>query len=140
MRKNNDINSIILVPITEDEKEHIESIFGDFATQYIYVLFRTPSKGGIQIKKLNSYNKMKFHDHESRAYFYNENSNNKNFDGWKGVPVYEIFKDVDDTVMEYNILNSTANNNLNVWLDDILNGAFQIVNNKNEEKKIYMKK
>jgi len=126
--------SIILTPITEEEKEVLTKQF--MGEEDIYVLYRRPMCESVQIGMLSTSMRKYFsstanyygvEESNEKAYFYNGGSNLKTIA--KEItdrPVYEVRPDNDRTVSGYNVLNGTRINNLRIWLNDILDGSYKI--------------
>ena len=126
--------SIILTPITEEEKDVLTKEFcGDMS---IYVLYRRPMHEGIQIGMLSSSMRTHFsstanyyqvEESEEKAYFYNGCSDLERIaTEVTDRPVYKVRPNDDRTVAGYDVLNGTKVNNLRIWLEDILDGSYKI--------------
>ena len=126
--------SLILKPITEEEKNAFESEFmGD---EMIYVLYKKPGSATIHIGMMSSSMQKHFpatanvwglNEAEASAYFYNGVSALEDMAMQiTDRPVYRIEPTDERTVGHYEVLNGTKENGLRVWLDDILDGSYQI--------------
>ena len=124
---------IILMPITEREKEKYEKDSWDGS---LYVLYKTPLSEEIQIGMLSASmqryfpataNVWNLEYATSKAYFYNGCSElEKNAELVTDRPVYKIRPSDKRTVLGYDILNGTKENGLRVWLEDVVDGTYAI--------------
>ncbi len=125
---------IILIPITDDEKEKQEQKFmGD---DDLYVLYKLPDSDQIQIGMLSSSMREYFPETvnvwdliyaTSKAYFYNGSSQmERDASQITDRPVYRIRPTDDRTVSEYDILNATDENNLSIRLEDVVDGNYMV--------------
>ena len=125
---------IILMPISDEEKEQYEKEFmGD---ESIYVLYRLPDSEEIQIGMMSSSmrkyfpstaNVRQLDNATSKAFFYNGASDlEKKAMGITDRPVYRIRPSDNRTVDGYDVLNGTPENGLRVWLEDVVDGKYTI--------------
>ncbi|HIT21960.1 MAG TPA: hypothetical protein IAB56_03160 [Candidatus Scybalousia intestinigallinarum] len=132
---------IILTPITEEEKQQIESNFmGD---ESIYVLYRLPNLEEIHIGMMSSSMRRYFpitanvwnlEKSISKAFFYNGSSELKNkAPTITDRPVYRVIATDDRIVSGYDILNGTPENGLRICLEDVVDGNYTL--NANELRK-----
>lgn len=124
---------IILMPITEQEKEKYENNSWDGS---LYVLYKTPLSEEIQIGMLSASMQRYFpataniwnlEYATSKAFFYNGCSElERNALAIKDRPVYRVRPSDERTVLGYDILNATEENGLGVFLEDIIDGTYTI--------------
>ena len=125
---------IILMPISNEEKEKYENEFmGD---ESIYVLYRLPDSEKIQIGMMSTSmrkyfpltaNVWKLDNATSRAFFYNGTSDlERSAMEITDRPVYRIRPSDDRTVIGYDVLNGTPENELRIWLEDVVDGRYTI--------------
>ena len=124
---------IILMPITEQEKEKYENNSWDGS---LYVLYKTPLSEEIQIGMLSASmqryfpataNVWNLEYATSKAFFYNGYSElEKNALKITDRPVYRIRPSDERTVLEYDILNATKENGLRIFLEDVVDGTYTI--------------
>lgn len=125
---------IILMPISNEEKEKYENEFmGD---ESIYVLYRLPDSEEIQIGMMSTSMKKYFpltanvgqlDNATSRAFFYNGASDlERRAMEITDRPVYRIRPSDDRTVVGYDVLNGTPENELRIWLEDVVDGRYTI--------------
>ncbi len=127
--------SIILMPITEEEKECLEKrrFVGNEA---IYVLYKIPNCErvfiGMMAASTTTYfsgiaNVWNLQYATEKAYFYNGGSElQRTAEEITDRPVYQIEPTDDRFVDNYAILNGTTENGFMIPLDDVLDGKFQI--------------
>ena len=137
-------SSIILMPITNEEKLLLENNFMN--NEDIYVLYRLPDLNGIHIGMVSSLMKNYFpttanvgtlNDAISKSFFYNGGSNlANNASKITDRPVYRIKPSDDRMVLDYEVLNNTSENGLNINLEDIVDGHYTL----NAEKSSVLKK
>ncbi|MCI8347671.1 MAG: hypothetical protein HFJ12_06995 [Bacilli bacterium] len=118
---------IILIPITEDEKECLDE-------EDLYVLYKLPDSKQIQIGMLSPSMREYFPSTTniwnliyatSKAYFYNGGSElEAESSQITERPVYRVGPTDDRTVNEYTILNATDENNLSICLKDVIEGNY----------------
>lgn len=125
---------IILMPVTDEEAEEISKRFmGD---EDIYVLYRLPEVEGIHIGMLSSSMREHFpmianiwnlDEATSSALFYNGCSElERKAEEVTDRPVYRIRPTDDRMVAGYDVLNGTPENNLRVWLEDVVDGKYTV--------------
>lgn len=125
---------IILMPITDEEAEELSKRFmGD---EDIYVLYRLPEVEGIHIGMLSSSMREHFpmtanvwnlDEASSSALFYNGCSElERKAEEVTDRPVYRIRPTDDRMVAGYDVLNGTPENNLRVWLEDVVDGKYTV--------------
>ena len=125
---------IILMPISNEEKEKYENEFMD--DESIYVLYRLPDSEEIQIGMMSTSMKKYFpstanvwqlDNATSRAFFYNVASDLE-IGAMKITdrPVYRIRPSDDRTVAGYDVLNGTPENELRICLEDVVDGRYTI--------------
>ncbi len=125
---------IILMPITDEEKQQFESDFmGD---ESIYVLYRLPNSEGIHIGMMSSSmrkycpsiaNVWYLDNATSLAFFYNgclelESSTSQITDR----PVYVVRPSDDRMVSGYDVLNGTPENGLRICLEDVVDKNYTL--------------
>lgn len=127
--------SIVLMPITEEEKEYLENrrFVGNEA---IYVLYKLPNIDKIFIGMMAASTTTYFSATENiwnlryaieKAYFYNGCSElEKMASEITDRPVYKVKPTDDRLVDSYDVLNGTEENGLLVLLEDVVSGKFQI--------------
>lgn len=124
---------IILMPITEQEKEKYENNSWDGS---LYVLYKTPLSKEIQIGMLSASmqryfpataNVWNLEYATSKAFFYNGCSElERNALKITDRPVYRIRPSDERTVLGYDILNATKENGLRIFLEDVVDGTYTI--------------
>ncbi len=129
MRRRTNIATIILVPITKSEKEYCETI--KEYKKHIYILYRSPNKGGIQMKP--DLKEGSIRNKDKACFFGVESLKELNLDKVIDRPIYKIYSKNKTTIENYEILNSVSNNPTDVWLDNIISGSYKIENNNEKQ-------
>ena len=125
---------IILTPINDEEKKQLES--GFMGDESIYVLYRLPDLEGIHIGMMSSSmrkyapstaNIWNLDRAISMAFFYNgcqelENNASQITDR----PVYRIRPTDDRMVYGYDVLNTTFENELEIPLENVVDGKYTL--------------
>ena len=125
---------IILAPITDEEKEQMESKFmGD---ECLYVLYKLPESEDINIGMLASSvrkyspgvaNVWKLRNATTMAFFVNGASElEEAAPRITSRPVYRINPSDDRKVSSYKLLNGNAENGLDVSLEDVVDGKYTV--------------
>ena len=125
---------IIAMPISDEELKEYED--GTKSDEFLYVLYRLPGSGGIEIGMMSSSainyypglaNISRLDDATTKAYFYCGGSNLMNQAmEITDRPVYLIGPSDNRTVEEYYVINATENNGLYVPLEDVVDGKYTV--------------
>lgn len=125
---------IILTPITDREKEQLENEFmGD---EHLYVLYRLAHSEQIHIGMMSTStrcyypaiaNVKNLKKATSMAFFYNGGSQlERNVSCIMDRPVYRVQPTDDRTVALYDVMNGTIDNELDISLEDVVDGNYTL--------------
>ena len=125
---------IILTPINDEERKQIVSMGGDIS---IYVLYRLPNSEGIHIGMMSPTlrnffpaiaNVRNLEYATSKAFFYTGDDFDlkNNLSQIADRPVYGIRPTDDRMVSDYDVLNGTDENGLNILLEDVVDGNYSV--------------
>ncbi len=125
---------IILMPITDEEREQFEKEFmGD---ESIYVLYRLPHSEGIHIGMMSSSMRKYFpatanvcnlDSTTSMSFFYNGSSELENSAlEITDRPVFRVRPSDDRMVLDYDVLNKISENGQRIRLEDVVDGNYTL--------------
>lgn len=131
-------SDMILTPITHEEKRKLEDMN---MQDNIIVLYRTMDSSEIEVgmlsRPIREYfpdlaNIWKLSDAIDIAFFYGGNKEiGQNASKISDRPVYKITTTKKRTVAEYEVINGDIKNNLNIWLEDIIDGTYNLEQKNN---------
>ena len=116
--KNYDNNSLMLMPISEEEIGKFNKM-GD-----IYILYTTMFSNNIEIGFIDNYlsvfsptlsNTVYLEYANGKAYFYDLDSSYEKYDNDENRPIYEVVPSINNTVGSYKIIN--GDNSLEVFIN-----------------------